>query len=167
MCVDELYVRTHHVGAANVGWRNLALLPTLRTRVLRAMRPHVLPPTPADSPARPLRLLFTREDAGSRRLIVPDPKHACAVLGAQLLRRMPSTQPLREQALLYAGAAAVISPHGAASVNAVFLRRGAVFIELHATCATHCASGCFPKHRSGPRGELSLLDALELPAKRG
>ena len=89
------------------------------------------------------------------------------MLGAQLLRRMPSTQPLREQALLYASAAAVISPHGAASVNAVFLRRGAVFIELHATCATHCASGCFPKHRSGPRGELSLLDALELPAERG
>ena len=100
LCADELYVRTHHVGAANVGWRNLALLPSLRTRVLRAMRPpHALPPTPADSPARPLRLLFTREDAGSRRLIVPDPKHACAVLGAQLLRRMPSTQPLREQAM--------------------------------------------------------------------
>ena len=62
----------NHVGAANVGWRNLALLPSLRTRVLRAMRPpHALPPTPADSPARPLRLLFTREDAGSRRLIKP------------------------------------------------------------------------------------------------
>jgi len=59
------------VGAANVGWRNLALLPALRTRVLRALRPHALPPTPADSPAQPLRLLFTREDAGSRRLIKP------------------------------------------------------------------------------------------------
>lgn len=114
------------------------------------------------------RLLFTREDAHSRRLLVDDAPRAAALLGARLVRKMPNTggMPLRAQAALYAGAAAVVSPHGAASANAIFMRAGALYLELHATCPTDCARGCFPKARAGPRGELQMLGAIELPAER-
>jgi hypothetical protein len=83
-------------------------------------------------------LVYTRHDACGRRLVNPDAVrgqvltwcgHARLVCSVTVLARWPLGS-FRAQVALLADVGMLVTPHGAALVNALFLRRGAAVVEV-------------------------------------
>jgi capsular polysaccharide biosynthesis protein len=84
---------------------------------------------PAPPPQARRRILLSRKQAGARRLHAEDAVlEALKPLGFEA--HCMENYTLREQAALFAGANAVVMPHGGGLANCVFLPRGAAVVEL-------------------------------------
>lgn len=91
-------------------------------RILGALR---VPP----DPSRPDRILVSRRDAGTRRLLNEDAlADRLAPLGFTTV--VPGAMSFDEQRATFASAHLVVAPHGAALANMVFAPHGAHLIEL-------------------------------------
>lgn len=103
---------------------------------------------PADAPALPKRIYLSRQGASRRRVANHDAVEALLATHGFTTVRM-ETLDFREQAALFAGAEAVVAPHGAGLANILFNDGRAGVVELYveddpqyhfALCAT--ARGC-------------------------
>ena len=88
-----------------------------------------LPPERHDPEARGKKILLSRRMAGARRL--QDEAGMMAALGPLGFEaHCMENYTVREQAALFAGADAVVMPHGGGLANCVFLPRGSAVVEL-------------------------------------
>jgi capsular polysaccharide biosynthesis protein len=103
---------------------------------------------PADAPALPKRIYLSRQGASRRRVANHDAVEAL-LAGHGFTTILMETLGLDEQAALFAGAEAVVAPHGAGLANILFNDGRAGVLELYgegdpqyhfALCAT--ARGC-------------------------
>jgi tetratricopeptide (TPR) repeat protein len=102
---------------------------------LRRKMVRVSPPNPSE------RLFLTREGAKFRRIINEDAIFAIAQKYG--FRKVENSKlSFREQVDLYAGAEALIGPHGAAFTNQAFMKEGTTVFEM------------FPRHRHPPFYEI-------------
>ena len=83
--------------------------------------------------------LFTRNDAGARKLI-----YAPEVLAEMRVTRVVDTLvlPLAEQIRLFDEADVFVAPHGNNNVNSLWMRPGSLYVEVRPSCAELCVLGC-------------------------
>jgi capsular polysaccharide biosynthesis protein len=89
-------------------------------------------------PTRRRRILISRADAASRRIVNEDELlQTLAPMGFE--RFTLSDLPVKRQVELFQEADVIVAPHGAGNTNLVFAQEGALFIEFLPRCYPHPA----------------------------
>ena len=144
ICSDYSYIQLGTM-AMNIGWPNLKLVSEFREQIMRAMNV-------SDQPFADREIiLYTRSDARRRRLRFNDLDMLTRAKEAWNITRVVEHMPLSptDQIRLFATADVFIAPHGAASMNSIFLKRHATYVELSPVCVESCLQGCFPYSSTG------------------
>ena len=146
ICTDYAYIQLGTM-AMNVGWSNLHLVSDFRERIMRTLNVSRHQPPSADREI----ILYTRNDAHRRRLRITSSDVLARVKAEWNITRVVDRMPLSpsEQMRLFASADVFIAPHGAATMNSIFLRQHTTFIELSPFCIESCLEGCFPYSMTG------------------
>lgn len=165
LCADELYVRKT-LQAGHAAWGNVKHVAAMAGRIVEHLDVQRAAAPRRGDPRRPRITLFTRADAHVRKLgLGGDGLSTAEVLSrwnvSEVVGSLPADDP-RRQVELFAASDVFIAPHGAASANAIFMRPGALYIELTPFCDATCLRGCYSLYtRTGfGSGDLGILDAL-------
>ncbi|KAL1529884.1 hypothetical protein AB1Y20_000813 [Prymnesium parvum] len=182
LCVHELYVRAK-LEAGHAAWGNIPRVPAMAQRILRflglpnsssepgiltAARTHPRSNQSLADNSTARVVLFTRQDAASRRLHLGSRRaqqRTLAKLGVtHLVHELPQ-EDIRAQVSLFLHADVLIAPHGASSANVLFMRPGSTFIELTPFCDETCLAGCYSAYTTAGvnADRLGILQALQMP----
>ena len=145
LCVDKVFVQPGKLQTGHgAGWGSIrqGYLVGARDR-MRALLRLPLPPAASVRYTSAERVLYTRADASRRRLVFGQVQPSAAQRALQLTRVVDALpHGVREQIAFFQSMDVLLMPHGAATANVVFMRPGALLIELLPTCIETCLLGC-------------------------
>jgi len=162
-CVDALFVAAPltAIGGFPIRPSTGDALRELRERTKRHYGIASRAERAGDSNASTRVTLFTRNDAGARKLI-----YAPEVLTEMRVTRVVDTLvlPLAEQIRLFDEADVFVAPHGNNNVNSLWMRPGSLYVEVRPSCAEMCVLGCDKRFARAPvAGNVTFLDLFDAP----
>ena len=162
-CVDALFVAAPltAIGGFPIRPSTGDALRELRERTKRHYGIASRAERAGDSNASTRVTLFTRNDAGARKLI-----YAPEVLAEMRVTRVVDTLvlPLAEQIRLFDEADVFVAPHGNNNVNSLWMRPGSLYVEVRPSCAEMCVLGCDKRFARAPvAGNVTSLDLFDAP----
>ena len=162
-CVDALFVAAPltAIGGFPIRPSTGDALRKLRERTKRHYGIASRAERAGDSNASTRVTLFTRNDAGARKLI-----YAPEVLAEMRVTRVVDTLvlPLAEQIRLFDEADVFVAPHGNNNVNSLWMRPGSLYVEVRPSCAEMCVLGCDKRFARAPvAGNVTFLDLFDAP----
>ena len=162
-CVDALFVAAPltAIGGFPIRPSTGDALRVLRERTKRHYGIASRAERAGDSNASTRVTLFTRNDAGARKLI-----YAPEVLTEMRVTRVVDTLvlPLAEQIRLFDEADVFVAPHGNNNVNSLWMRPGSLYVEVRPSCAEMCVLGCDKRFARAPvAGNVTFLDLFDAP----
>ena len=162
-CVDALFVAAPltAIGGFPIRPSTGDALRELRERTKRHYGIASRAERAGDSNASTRVTLFTRNDAGARKLI-----YAPEVLAEMRVTRVVDTLvlPLAEQIRLFDEADVFVAPHGNNNVNSLWMRPGSLYVEVRPSCAEMCVLGCDKRFARAPvAGNVTFLDLFDAP----
>ena len=162
-CVDALFVAAPltAIGGFPIRPSTGDALRELRERTKRHYGIASRAERAGDSNASTRVTLFTRNDAGVRKLI-----YAPEVLTEMRVTRVVDTLvlPLAEQIRLFDEADVFVAPHGNNNVNSLWMRPGSLYVEVRPSCAEMCVLGCDKRFARAPvAGNVTFLDLFDAP----
>mmetsp|Transcript_8572 Transcript_8572/g.24385 ORF Transcript_8572/g.24385 Transcript_8572/m.24385 type:complete len:754 (+) Transcript_8572:84-2345(+) len=163
LCVDALFVAAPltAIGGFPIRPSTGDALRELRERTKRHYGIASRAERAGDSNASTRVTLFTRNDAGARKLI-----YAPEVLTEMRVTRVVDTLvlPLAEQIRLFDEADVFVAPHGNNNVNSLWMRPGSLYVEVRPSCAEMCVLGCDKRFARAPvAGNVTFLDLFDAP----